>query len=143
MQADIRRILWWAWQWTWGLPQNLAGAAVCLCLRRAPRERYRGVLVTYWPFSSCLSLGGFVFMSSRSRKLLVHEYGHSVRSALFGPLYLPLMALPSVLWFRLPPCKAYRRHRRLSYYRFYTEALANYLGERMTGEPSMGEAFID
>lgn len=144
MRTDKRlsAAVWWAWQWLWGLPQNLAGAVICLCLH-GTRERYRGSVVTYWKLPACMSMGCFLFMGSRSRRLLVHEYGHTVQSAIFGPLYLPLMALPSMLWFLLPPLRRLRRKRRWSYYRFYTEALANYLGERVTGEPSMGYAIID
>ena len=91
-------------------------------------------------------MGCFIFMDERAlrdRPLLVHEYGHTIQSALLGWLYLPVIVLPSVLWFSLPALRRYRKKHRRSYYAFYTERWANRLGERVCREPSMGMALID
>ena len=37
-----------------------------------------------------------------SKRLLVHEYGHTIQSLIFGPLYLIVMGIPSTLWGFLP-----------------------------------------
>ena len=75
--------------------------------------------------------------------LLVHEYGHTIQSLVLGPLYLLVVGLPSIIWLNAPFLANMRKQRDLSYYAFYTERLANALGERATGEPSVGLAHID
>ena len=77
------------------------------------------------------------------RRLLVHEYGHTIQSLMLGPLYLVVIGLPSALWLNTPSFVRKRRQGRTSYYAFYTERWANRLGERALGEPSVGLAFID
>ena len=71
------------------------------------------------------------------QRIKVHEYGHTIQSVLLGPLFLPVIGLPSLLWANLPACARYRRNRGISYYSFYTEAWANRLGEWVTGEESV------
>ena len=100
-----------------------------------------------------MSLGPFVFLEgsadprkaqeSVERRLLVHEYGHTIQSLVLGPLYLPLIGMPSVIWLNAPALSRHRRKTGASYYRFYTERSANWIGERVTGEPSVGFAQID
>ena len=79
----------------------------------------------------------FLFLSERSwtnPQVLVHEFGHAVQSAILGPLFLPVMGIPSFLWCNLPPCRRLRREKGVSYYRFYPESTANKLGAWATGE---------
>ena len=142
-------------QCTWGLLQTAAGAAVCLRYRKRPRFRFHGAVVTSWPRSDSLSLGLFIFLADKppgdrrgvvphgeiSRRLLVHEYGHTVQSLILGPLYLPIIGLPSLLWAQLPPCRRIWRED-VSYFSFWTEKNANFLGEKVTKEPSMGSIII-
>ena len=142
-------------QCTWGLLQTAAGAAVLLRYRRCPRFRCHGAVVTSWPRSDSLSLGMFIFLTDKpprdrrglvphweiSRRMLVHEYGHTVQSLILGPLYLPVVGLPSLLWARLPPCRRIWRED-VSYFSFWTEKNANFLGETVTKEPSMGSIII-
>lgn len=142
-------------QCTWGLLQTALGAAVFLRYCRLPHFRYHGAVVTVYPLYSSLSLGPFIFLTDKpprdrggavpdremSRRLLVHEYGHTVQSLILGPLYLPAVGLPSLLWAQLPFCQ--RRWRgTVSYFSFYTERSANRLGERATGDKSTGFANI-
>jgi hypothetical protein len=87
-----------------------------------------------------LSLGLFVFVPRESEsRLVVHEYGHTIESMILGPLYLPLVVLPSLVWAGLPACERLRRRRGISYYDMPVERWANVLGTRVTGERSMGE----
>lgn len=155
----MRAILYVFLQCTWGCLQSALGL---LCFLSHLRDRhfwYHGALVTVWQSRSSVSLGLFVFVAEKpyfyrllqetyteealSSRLLVHEYGHTVQSLLLGPLYLILMGIPSTVWGFLPSCARARRERGISYCSFFTEAWANRLGERVTGQPSMEQLVID
>ena len=107
-------ILYTLLQWTWGFPQTLAGFVYFLLNIKQKHYFFHGSLVTLWKSKSSLSLGAFVFVSDDpffyyqdyknqydektfSNMLLVHEYGHTIQSLFFGPLYLLLVGLPSIL----------------------------------------------
>ncbi len=112
-------------QCTWGLVQTLAGLAVFLSCPGCRRSFYRGTVVTRWRRRDGLSLGLFIFVpEGEDPRLLRHEYGHTLQSLLLGPLYLPVIGLPSLIR------AAWRRGRRRgrSYYDFYTERWADRWG---------------
>ena len=140
----MRHLFFWLVQWTWGLPQNLAGLLLALCLRPKWGRFYHAVTVdvTDRPSLSwlgCFTLGVFIFLSGSlpdtvKPMTLVHEYGHTIQSCMMGPLYLPAVGLPSVLW-----CRRFERKRKsygergVLYSSRYPENSANRLGERATG----------
>lgn len=128
------------WQATWGFPQTLVGLVMYLAPGRAcKRGRFRTAFVREWKQDAGLSMGMFIFLPrGSSRPLLVHEYGHTVQSLLLGPLYLPLVVVPSVLWAGIPGLRRLRARKNYSYYRFYTERWANLLTSRVTGERPVG-----
>ena len=130
----MKRFLFRLWQWIWGFPQNLVGAILWLTHRNCPRGQYRSCSVTFWNQRGSMSLGNFLFMGSDNPEVFVHEFGHCIQSALLGPLYLPVMGLPSFLWCNLPFCRRLRREKGISYYAFYPESTANSLGMLATGE---------
>lgn len=134
----MKLVLYWLWQWTWGLPQSLLGLVVLLCNRKCPHFWYHGALATLWDRPGGLGVGMFVFLENRvgdcSRPMLVHEYGHTIQSLILGPLFLPLVGLPSFLWCNLPFFRRLRREKGRSYYSVYPENWANALGEKTTGE---------
>lgn len=89
-------------QFTWGLLANLLGgiiAIVLICCRFQP----------YWygrnwgfalPINSGMSLGIFFFgPENASTHLKNHEHGHSIQNFYFGPLFLGMIAIPSVVRF--------------------------------------------
>jgi hypothetical protein len=90
----------------WELPQNLLGLALLALMRRRITERRRESrrLFLRTP-STGVSLGWFVFWCT-DEAIRRHEYGHTIQSRALGPLYLPLVGLPSVLralyarWYR-------------------------------------------
>ncbi len=141
--------------WTWCLPQTLAGAALSsLC--RGRRVSFHGARVTVWRRKASLSLGEYIFLTDDpffyyptqrerftsgefARRLLVHEYGHTVQSRLLGPAYLAAAGLPSLLWSFWPAFARRRDRAGISYFSGYPERWANRLGERFSGEPSVGE----
>jgi len=155
----MKAILYCFWQWTWGLLQSLIGAVVFLLCRGCNHYRYHGAVVTCWKNPSSVSLGMFVFLTEDpyfaeklsdhytkeelSRRLLVHEYGHTIQSLILGPLYLIVMGIPSTLWGFLPAASRLRKEKQVSYFAFFTERWANALGERVTGEKSMEQLKID
>ena len=121
----------------WGLPQSIVGL-VLACVVRGPRQRFRTAWVTTWRLDAGLSLGLFLFVPRGCpRRLLVHEYGHSVQSLCLGPLYLPVVVVPSLLWAGIPHVERWRVRHGISYYALSTENWANAWGERACGEPSM------
>lgn len=128
----------------WGLPQNLVGSIVWLVFHRSAHRTFHACCVTEWDLSRGLSLGLFVFVPKGCpRRLLVHEYGHAVQSLLLGPLYLPVIVLPSLVWAGMPMLSRWRHRHRVSYYAFYPERWANRLGERACHEPAMGLEMVD
>lgn len=122
----------------WELPQNLLGAAVFGAawatrnVARIDREGER------WVIDSPLgvSLGSFVFYNDRGNRYFApdplmrrHELGHTFQSRLLGPLYLPLVGVPSVA--RVVYGIAYREitgARWENYFAGYPESWADRLG---------------
>lgn len=143
----MKAFLFMLWQCTFGIVQTLAGFIVLLCSQKTVRFRYHGAVVTVWQRCDSVSLGLFLFVAcpdpagqetadallknSAFARLLLHEYGHAVQSLLLGPLYLPVVGLPSALWGTLPCLRRKRLRENRSYYSFYTERWANRLGERV------------
>ena len=122
------------WQWTWGFPQSLVGLIIYLLNRDKPHETYRGCIVTHWDNGGSLGVGMFLFLGCDDPRVRVHEFGHSAQSLILGPLFLPIMGIPSFLWCNLPCCKKLRKEKGVSYYRFYPESTANRLGSWISGE---------
>lgn len=129
-------VLYRLWQWTWGLPQSLLGLILTLRYRRCPRKRVGGALATLHDGNwGGVSLGMFIFVPDglrpeREAQLLSHEYGHTFQSALLGPLYLPLVGVPSFLWANLPRNVKKRAIRHIPYESRYPENWAEMLGHR-------------
>lgn len=124
---------------TWGFPQTLAGLIVLALMGwRAPKHVFRSALVTEWRLNRGLSLGPFIFVPRHcGHRLVVHEYGHTIQALLLGPLYLPVIVIPSLTWAGVPALERRRMRRNVSYYSFFTERWANSLAERVTHERSM------
>ena len=155
----MKTLLYRLWQCTWGIIQSGLGLVVFLLHIGNRHFSYHGAVVTVWDAPSSVSLGMFVFVTGKpyfydetrteltlealSRRLLVHEYGHTIQSAILGPLYLILMGIPSTLWGFLPACRKKRKQEGISYFSFFTERWANVLGERVTGQSAMGDMIID
>lgn len=119
-------------QWTWGLPQTLAGAAVYLVHRKDEHFDYNGARATLWDKDAGLSLGKFIFLPAGGRRppqsLLEHEYGHTLQSLILGPAYLPLVGAPSAIWKNLPYFIRKRKRTGKSYYSPVFESTASRLG---------------
>lgn len=155
----MKRILYCLVQCTWGILQTTLGLFNFMLHIRSRHYFYHGAVITEWNDKSSVSLGMFVFvtkepyfydklkneytMEELSERLLVHEYGHTIQSLILGPLYLIVVGIPSTLWGFLPSFNRKRKNEGLSYFSFFTEKWANYLGEQVTGEKSMESFVID
>ncbi|MBQ2158158.1 MAG: hypothetical protein II443_06305 [Oscillospiraceae bacterium] len=155
----MKSVLYFIWQWSWGILQSALGLIVFLFHIHAKHYFYHGADVTEWKSVSSVSLGLFVFVTSEpfffdqlkneysaeelSERLLVHEYGHTIQSLILGPLYLIVIGIPSTLWGFLPSLNNKRKTEGLSYFSFFTEKWANVLGEKVTGRKSMEGLVID
>lgn len=143
-------------QFTWGLPQTLVGLIYYLIHIRCSHYKFKGATVTVWKSKSSLSLGKYIFVTEDpffyyesmkknfseeefSRRLVVHEYGHTIQSLIFGPLYLITIGLPSIVWSFLPYFEKKRQKDKISYFSVYPENWANHLGELVSKEESIGE----
>ncbi len=89
----LKKILLYIWQ----LPQNLLGLLLFACYNNTERFKYRGKLYqrsNNTPGS--ISLGEYILTGSRYQETWDHEYGHTVQSKMFGPLYLIIIGLWSL-----------------------------------------------
>ena len=157
----LKTALWFLLQFTWGIVQNAAGLFIFLFLVMFGGRRptvFRLSAVTPWRPEGCMSLGVFIFLGSCARgpddPLVIHEYGHSVQSVLLGPLYLPIIGIPSLILAATSRSRRRRsrkpgrpqekgratgqrsktkKRRRKNYTEFYTEKWANRLGRKVTG----------
>ena len=153
----MKKVLYIFIQCTWGILQTFLGLINFLIHIKDKHFMYHGAIVTETNNPSSVSMGLFVFTSKNPMKdkrienkipdeeipsrLLVHEYGHTIQSLIFGPLYLIVMGIPSTLWGFLPYFQR-KRERGVSYFSFFTERNANYFGELVTKEKSMEDALI-
>ena len=133
----MKKLLYILWQYTWGLPQNLVGGLLYLHYKRKGCRSfpYQGALAVIWPRRvGSMSMGRFLFLyegwTPLNKRLLTHEYGPTIQSLMLGPMYLPLVGLPSVVWAGLPRFKRLRTETKRSYYSVYPENWANRCGDR-------------
>lgn len=133
-------ILFYIIQFTWGIIQNLLGFFLYIKYHKKEHTFYHGSIVTYhkgkW---GGVSLGVFIFINGNKddkwiRATRVHEYGHSIQSFILGPLYMLIIGLPSFLWCNLKRYRKLREEKGISYFSFYPEKWANYLGSKVTKE---------
>lgn len=118
-------------QWTWGMPQTLAGAVLYMKHRNDEHFSYRGAKATAWDCDKGVSLGRFIFVPKNSSDFILdHEYGHTIQSLILGPLYLPLIGAPSLAWNRIPYFERHRQKTGRSYYSVIFENTANLLGAK-------------
>lgn len=112
----------------WQMPQEFVGWFLLVIYLRQQRVTKvqpfnSSVVFRIKGFRGGLSLGRYIFVPRLDYTLICHEYGHSRQSKFLGWLYLVLIGLPSVLWYSF-----YRDSWKKSYYWFYTEKWADFLG---------------
>ncbi len=131
----MNKKLYWVLQMTWALPLNLIGGLAAFIFARKKAFSFHGARVAYWNRkNSSMAVGRFIFLEKgmpdkEESRVLYHEYGHTIQSVLLGPLYLPVIAFPSLFWAGAGICRRYRMKMRKSYYDFYPERWADRLGK--------------
>lgn len=106
----------------WQLPQNIIALIMLPFIGKLKLIKYENYCYSFQAskMNGGISLWNFIFLSDYSFKretVIAHEYGHVIDSHLFGPLYLFIIGIPSLLniIFKFNNC----------YYSFYTEKRAN------------------
>ena len=146
-------------QFTWGFLQSIVGFIVFIKNVRCKHFIYHGAIVTEWKSPTSVSLGIFVFVTDKpyfydkikdeipgneiESRILVHEYCHTIQSLMLGPLYFFVVGIPSTVWAFIPSLVKKRHEKQISYFTLYPERWANYLGEKVTGDKSLGNLVID
>jgi len=105
--------------------------------------------MSYWKFPFSMGLGMFIFFGHSNKdeeyqaQVLVHEYGHTIQSCMLGPLFMFVIAIPSVVWAFTPVFEKMRKEGKYDYLEFYPEAWANYEGERILKMPAPSKRLAD
>lgn len=139
----LKKILFWFWQFTYGLLQNIAGLCMLAIYKAkgSKSEWYHNALITYIDKKNFggVSLGMFIFITDKAEgdKLndyRIHEFGHTVQTMILGPLWLLVIAFPSFIWCGLPALNKWRKDNDISYYWLYCEGWSNLCGLWYTKE---------
>lgn len=110
----------------WEIPQTILGLLVWVIMKinhkiiKAEPETHRLFIETV---ITGVSLGWFVFWTLEGNRFShlqndcrMHEYGHALQSVMLGPLYLPVVGIPSLI----------RVFYRRLYYKKYGQKWENY-----------------
>ena len=84
----------------WQLPQNLLGLILILFYKKEKFYHKLNGRTFYYTseMPSGISLGNYIIMNREDREDgMKHEYGHTIDSRRWGPLYLLVIGLPSLL----------------------------------------------
>ena len=93
------KTLWEIVLYIWQLPQNLVGLFLLLIYGKEKiYHKLNGRTFYYTPeMPSGISLGNYIIMKREDwAEGMWHEYGHSIDSRRWGPLYLIVIGLPSL-----------------------------------------------
>ena len=120
--------------WLWQFPQNHIAFLIYGCLgylcNYGGKYNGKNLIITEYILSN-FSLGDYIFaLPNSTDESLKHELGHSYQSQLLGWLYIPVIAIPSVLH-NLVHYVAYKLGKEWDYYSFYTEKWADKLVEKI------------
>lgn len=120
-----KSFLWWVvfvLLFIWQLPQNIVALVMLPFLGKLQLVKIDKYCFAFIGsnMSGGISLGSFIFLSKyigHTDKYVAHEMGHVVDSHIWGPLYLLVVGIPSILnaWIGFTDC----------YYDFYPEKWAN------------------
>lgn len=121
----MKRIL----SYLWELPQNLIGLGLSFIYKYDELIPYGNKQIRYCKkFKGGISLGNYVFVGTKKKDIIKHEYGHTIQSKLLGPLYLFIIGIPSIIWASIYGTKLVPETKN-GYYKFYTEKWADKLGQ--------------
>jgi len=107
MKKFFRTLFFWILSLTWGLPATIVGflAATVLILTGHKPKNYHGNVMFIRPADvGSLNLGPFFFVSRRAQDdayTKYHEAGHGLQNILYGPIYLIIVGLFSIIWYHI------------------------------------------
>lgn len=139
----LKSILFYLWQFTYALAQNIIGLIMLAIYKSkgAKSEWYHNALITYIDKKNFggVSLGMFIFINAKREgdslhDTKIHEYGHTVQSLILGPVWLLVIAIPSMIWCNTPRFVKMRKEKNVSYYWLYCEGWSNMCGLWATKE---------
>jgi len=107
----LNRFLYLFLNLTWGLLTTLVGYLVLIVLLPFGKVRkHNGILYlafkhksrSYYGWGFSIGMVFFTYTAEPDRKLMDHEYGHTVQNAIFGPLMPFIVLIPSGIrfWYR-------------------------------------------
>ena len=120
IKESIKNSLMWLWQF----PQNMLAVCLegilCNAVTRGTKKEGNQIIwcdLLYIP----ISLGNYLFMpTNSSEESIEHECGHSRQSNKLGPLYIPIIGIPSLLY-NIVYYICYKLGFKWDYSKFYTE----------------------
>ena len=113
------------------LPQNIIGGIIYLLYKNNKQTIQHHHIFIYSPHFA-VSLGRFIFWNKDNK---AHEFGHAIQSLFFGPLYLILIGIPSIIRKVYSTYYLWRyKHPRSRYFEGYPENRADQLGEKRTNK---------
>jgi hypothetical protein len=140
---NLPNIIKWISRFTWEIIQTSLGAFLYLGFKVMKFDHEFSIYKNSFYIKNDLigvSLGAFVFGTSKEVYALFgyadptkeeentkkHEYGHSIQSAIFGPLYLFVIGYPSVV---VNILTRFRVLKPANYYKVFPENWADKLGQ--------------
>jgi len=116
----------------WQLPQEIIGGLLYILMPKMAVQKVQGVIVSYcyW-MKGGVTIGNFIFIgdiyykeiyAKYKKRIIKHEFGHTIQSKILGPLYLFIIGIPSIIHAAF--------HKEGDYYHFYTEKWANNLSDK-------------
>ena len=94
------KFLYYLIQWTWGIIQNIIGGLFCLIMmlhgNKPEMQRNAVCIETKYNWGGACNIGMFIFLGKGCRSCIPHEYGHSIQGLMWGPLWLFVVAIPSL-----------------------------------------------
>lgn len=125
--------------WVWQLPQHILAGILSIVWKNktVTQMTYKETtvhLISNWYYSG-LSLGYHIFLPKNYQSnSLIHEYGHTIQSLKWGPLYLFIPGLTS-LTLNILSTISYRRFEgnfATNYYNRWPEKQADSLGKEFS-----------
>ena len=127
----IKKVLRILSAFTWELPQTIIGLIILLWIGNL-KMQWNGYcwFVRFKKGYFGVGIGPFAMLSFdypvSNYNTLLHEAGHSLQSLFLGPLFIPVVAIPSVVMNVLTRLKVLKHE---NYYKRFPENWASMLGE--------------
>ena len=139
-------VIYWILQCTWGLLYNITGgliALVALCFKGKPQKFHRGYMIFIGDNWGGFELGTGGLVANNMGKAWTehtcrHEIGHCYQSALFGPITIFLITIPSAIryWYR-----KFSKKTQPSYDAIWFEDNASAIGEYLYGDVKLEDIY--